>query len=162
VAHPVGEEPSAYTPKLPGSETFSPPIKPCWDELEKFANKFSDTMNDYAIVGSIDAEQAIDELYLFWAEKILPLMPFSNEIQLAFQKARQYDSTMEMLQNQNEQLMGQRNGFAYDLGNKKEKIEAIKRLYYDFPDEFWICGHLRKEQLETFFQSLAEVLEISN
>lgn len=54
--------------------------------LEEFAIKFSDVMNEYAIVGSVDAEQAIDTLYLFWEERVLPLMPFQRSTQRATEK----------------------------------------------------------------------------
>lgn len=51
------------------------------EALENFAIKFSDVMNEYAIAGSINAEQAIDDLWELWSETILPLMPFQSSTQ---------------------------------------------------------------------------------
>jgi len=49
--------------------------------LEEFAIKFSDIMNTYAITGSMDAKEALDKVFLFWRDHVLPLMPFHTSKQ---------------------------------------------------------------------------------
>jgi len=72
-----------------------------------------------------------------------PLKPWDrgeiqpSEIQLAFQKAKQYDSTVEMLQSQIEQLMGQRNYFASELGKTKQKLKTTMKILNDSTGGEW-------------------------
>jgi hypothetical protein len=46
--------------------------------LETFAVKFNRTMEEYAIAGSISAEDALDSLWASWEENILPLLPIQD------------------------------------------------------------------------------------
>ena len=37
-------------------------------------------------------------------------------------------------------------------------IEQLRELYESFPDNFWVCGHIRKVQLENFLDKMGEIL----
>jgi len=45
------------------------------ERLEAFAIKFNRTMEEWAIAGSISAADALDGLWDFWEENILPILP---------------------------------------------------------------------------------------
>lgn len=41
----------------------------------------------------------------------------------------------------------------------EEKLEAVKTLYNEFPENFWVCGHSRKQQLDSWLDRLDKILE---
>jgi len=51
------------------------------EAIETFAIKFNRLMEEFAIAGTISGEDALFDLWDYWEEKILPILPVQSSIQ---------------------------------------------------------------------------------